>query len=421
MAMPLVVLRRGCKTLSRMLTIADRTSPHVAAASLLSQEIWDQIIDHLHDEKGALKSSVLVCRAFVRRSQLHIFASARLLAPSKRLRKILSCSAHLLDYVCDLSIWKCDAKTLTHLAHLSWPRLSTISVSYYSGRKKPLPAIDLLCILVSLPTLRSLSISSSSFTLEDIHTILASCSSSLLSFRFCGEPEMSQTAIRNFPLTRTVPRPRITHLDLDLWVILTTSSILDLILDSGGPFDLSCLTHFNSDGIVALGIPRVVLSVQHTLQHLEIIGIEPGMESLDFGAFPVLSHITVKSIAPPGMDAIAHSARSSVRTITCHAHLPGWPDMATQLQDLENAILAADMPELTRVEVRVFRYNPLRTVSRAPRWMTRIRGQRPPVEVEPTVEQLVAGAKEQMPGLGQRGLLVVEPGIPEHDRRAPWI
>ncbi|KAJ7673206.1 hypothetical protein DFH06DRAFT_1467576 [Mycena polygramma] len=411
-------LRRGRKASSHRSKV---TPPPGAAASLLSQELWDQIIDHLHDDNGALKSSVLICRAFVQRAQLHLFRCLRLRSwddpfPTT-LEHFISRSSHLLDHVCDLSIWRCDAN-LTLLAHLPWPRLSTISVSHYLKREISLPAIDLLCILVSLPTLRSLSISSTSFTLEEIHTILASCSSNVLSFRFCGKPEISQTAIRNLPLTRTELRPRITHLDLCIEAP-SFSSIVVIPLDSGGPFDLSCLTHFSSGWFLAQ-LPRVVLGVQHTLQHLEIMGLEPGIEFLDFGTFPVLSQITMKLIGPPGMDAIAHSTRSSVRAITCHAYLPS---LATKLVELETAILAADMPKLACVEVRAFKYPVVRAVSmsRVARWTAQIRGQRTPVEIQPTDEQLLELAKEQMPALRQRGILVVEvTELSDQAERASW-
>ena len=73
---------------------------------LLPQEIYDEIISHLHDDTPALRAVSTACHAFVAAAQKHLFAHVVLHSPSlrtsktaPRLRALLERAPHLALYV----------------------------------------------------------------------------------------------------------------------------------------------------------------------------------------------------------------------------------------------------------------------------------------------------------------------------------
>ncbi|KAK7001707.1 hypothetical protein R3P38DRAFT_3047353 [Favolaschia claudopus] len=54
------------------------SSPSSSSSQILPPELWDIILDHLHDERSTLLASSLVCRSWVPTCRLHLFPSLSL-------------------------------------------------------------------------------------------------------------------------------------------------------------------------------------------------------------------------------------------------------------------------------------------------------------------------------------------------------
>ncbi|KAJ6538011.1 hypothetical protein B0H19DRAFT_1270388 [Mycena capillaripes] len=377
---------------------------------------------------------------------------------ANQLAKTLAHSPHLVDYICELWIGRCDAETLTTIVHLPWSRLSTIHFLRGHKKEKTL-AVDLITAFVSLPTLHQLSFYRA-WDQNDLHTILASCNRGIFNIGFCvfdpptpydpplpsNSGKVKVTPLPPFdalccrgrqwggnainhlvggvnrggsggvtwrhlaslaslsPSPSNSPRLRITHLDLSIG-----SKIFDFVVHSASPLDLSHLTHlkygcWSPDA----GLPQVLHIASRTIQSLEFWGAGPVVESLDFGSMPALSHITLWSMTAPLVEAIARAR--TLRTIRFYVSLP---EDALQLLNIEAVISAADMPALQRVELRVYGPYKYCDTSTIAQWTSVIKTKvfRAEAVEEPSVlrgTELTKMIGEKMPQLMDRGILFIQ-------------
>jgi hypothetical protein len=190
------------------------------ASSLVVQELWDAIIDYLHDSPKDLLSSALVCRAFVHRAQIHLFHSIVIASDRDpgavsaiQLSSILAHSPHLIRYICDLTIGQCDTETLAPIVEVAWSHIFAIALVHLDDSLAP--ALDLIGIFVSLSSLRKITFQSNAWEAAHLHAVLAICNPSVhsLAFHSCS-PEMTDTLPDVNSRLILSTRPTITHLDL---------------------------------------------------------------------------------------------------------------------------------------------------------------------------------------------------------------
>ncbi|KAJ6454371.1 hypothetical protein C8R45DRAFT_601828 [Mycena sanguinolenta] len=327
----------------------------MAASSWLVQELWDEIIDYLHDSRPALLSCALVCRALVVRAQTQLFRSIVIAShrhsttiSATELAEILSSSPHLTDYVCDLYIGRCDAATLMPIVGIAWSRISAISFAHTS--EEPVaPALDQVSNLVSLPTLRKVSFYSNAWTADHLRVVLTNCNPdvSALAFHSCS-PEMLDPSIDDNPSTKRSHLPRITHLDL-----FFADTVPDFLINAACPLDLSGLQHVKVGFSGETSLHPFLYTFGHTIQSLDIDAADHGLDSLDLGSIPALSHLIVRGEGSAVQHVMERSRESNVHTV-CHL-LGAWRGTGCSpiLQKFQSSILSANMPRLRRVEVKV--------------------------------------------------------------------
>ncbi|KAF8188940.1 hypothetical protein K438DRAFT_1936240 [Mycena galopus ATCC 62051] len=312
------------------------------------QEIWDEILDNI-ESHWDLRAAALTCRAFVLRAQIILFRTVDIRALNSpgllanRLAKILAHSPHLVYHIHALHIRGCDAETLSPIAQIAWSQLEAISFCPHESESRWEMAFDVIAALVSIPTLREISFNLMHWQPHTLRTVLAQCSPTVcsLSVTHCcltHPPSYSSDA----PITGRNRRPIITTLDL-----LAVNDIPHVFVDA---LDLSNLSHFKVSFHLSSGIAELLHSCRHSIQSLELGGSEPEIESIDFGSFPVLSHIILQNVGPALQRAVENSGTIYVRTI-CYSLT--WISGTDSVMHLEAAILAAMMPMLQRVEVQI--------------------------------------------------------------------
>ena len=151
----------------------------------LPQELFDQVIDFLHDSDHALKSCCLVSKQWIPRTQKHLFANIRFRTTDDlRAWKAVfpdpstspACYATTLFIGCPRVILAetagegCSLSAFSHVAHLD---LNTIGRSNIEDR-----AISLVPFHGFSPVLKSLRMASSAFPHSQIFNLI--CSFSLL-------------------------------------------------------------------------------------------------------------------------------------------------------------------------------------------------------------------------------------------------
>ncbi|KAJ6538015.1 hypothetical protein B0H19DRAFT_1270392 [Mycena capillaripes] len=380
----------------------------VTPSSLLVQELWDEILDCLAHYPSALLASALVCRAFVGRAQMLLFRSIHISTETvrsiaaKQLAKILTRSPHLVHYICELSIGRCDAETLAPIVYLPWSHLSAIH--FVRGHKEKTLAVDLITAFVSLPTLHQLSFYRN-WDQNDLHTFLASCNRGIFSVGFWL---FDPPTLYNPPLANNSPRLRITYLELPI-----SSSISDFIVHSVSPLDLSHLTHLKYDcSSLDTRLYQILQTASRTIQNLEFWSAEELVdpESLELGSLPALSHITLWGATAPLVKAIARA--KTLRTICFYVFLP---KDAMELPNVEAILLSADMPALQRVELQVYWPSEHRDSSTIAQWTSVFKSKvfRAEAVEEPPVHgstEWVALVEEKMPQLMERGILDIRVG-----------
>ncbi|KAJ7935875.1 hypothetical protein B0H13DRAFT_2304364 [Mycena leptocephala] len=167
------------------------------------------------------------------------------------------------------------------------------------------------------------------------------------------------------------------------------STVCNLLLDPACPADVSYLTHIKLWRILPdstdLGPFSIIRHVRRTMGTLEFDGSDPGVESLDFGSFPALTH-------PSSISTICYDFFASHEM--------------TDLAALEACILAANMPVL---EVSIWVRKPIRGSDIASFVKNVFRRSEPPAVPHPMYSQAewTALIEEKMPGIVGRGILKI--------------
>ncbi|KAJ7935789.1 hypothetical protein B0H13DRAFT_2462637 [Mycena leptocephala] len=111
----------------------------MAAPGLPIQELWDEVIDSIHDSTVDLKSTSLVCRSFVARAQSHIFRQIALFATkaprttgdmAARLRNLMAFSPHLISHVQVLYLPTADEETLISVTDIRWSHVHSVVLGF---------------------------------------------------------------------------------------------------------------------------------------------------------------------------------------------------------------------------------------------------------------------------------------------------
>ncbi|KAJ7460032.1 hypothetical protein B0H11DRAFT_2058563 [Mycena galericulata] len=223
----------------------------MASSTLLAQEIWDEIVDHLAGDRfdeamhmADLQSASLICRSSVLRAQSHIFrcvsvrikpqAAARVFA--ERLLNLMTASPHLIQLVKGLEIYNGDSETLHAVARIHWSHVYQLTLGPVEASSGTV-VLENATVLVGLPSLRSLVFRIGGWEAAHLYNIFASCPSGLKRFTFiqCNPTHISAPSVQ--PTVPTM-RARQTHIFLS-----SSSSIIDLLLEPTCPLDLSGLTH----------------------------------------------------------------------------------------------------------------------------------------------------------------------------------
>ncbi|KAF7341373.1 hypothetical protein MVEN_01873800 [Mycena venus] len=343
------------------------------ASNLLVQELWDEVLDHLCNSRKDLLSSALVCRAFVGRAQMHLFRSIIIASlrhqttlSAAQLAEIISRSPHLIDYISELYVGRCDVETLTPLVHILWSRVSAISLAH--SDEGQVPALDLIGTLVSLPTLRKISFHSNAWEADHLRAVLAGCNPCVISLAFhtCS-PELLPPNTENTlaPPPYGSPRLNITHLEL-----FFADTIPEFLGDAACPIDLSRVAHIKFGWSTGVGLYPLLYGFGDSIESLDVDAGDPGLESLDFGSLSALSHLTVRGHGLSLQRAMELSRESNLRSI-CY-RMATWRGTTglIGLQNIQSSILSAKMPKLQRVEVMVVvdEYNKYTTAQ----WTSRI-------------------------------------------------
>ncbi|KAF8191027.1 hypothetical protein K438DRAFT_1970773 [Mycena galopus ATCC 62051] len=341
----------------------------MATSTFPMQEMWDEVLDCLANPQD-FKSSALVCRAFVPRAQAHLFHTIHLRRGGKspallanRLQELLASSLHLIEYIRTLHIDVCDAETLAPLVSIPWSRVSTISFMHWIDGEDleeeenfhPELRLDLIGELVSLPMLRQISFNCIGWKTDPLRRLLAKCSPTVCNLSVTHCLPLDTTSGPCDP-SQNSRRPIITALSL-----LTVPGIPPF---SWRPSIFHVSHTFNFTGTVlelwhysmSPGTPSRAWISMGQVRSCAVLGTAPitaadhDVRSLDLGLFPELSHITLQNVGPALHQAIENSGTIHVRTIS---YLLPWIRGTDSVKQLETTILAAEMPMLRRVEVRI--------------------------------------------------------------------
>ncbi|KAJ7888856.1 hypothetical protein B0H14DRAFT_2692502, partial [Mycena olivaceomarginata] len=256
---------------------------------------------------------------------------------------ILAHSPHLIRYICDLTIGQCDTETLAPIIEIALSHIFVIALVHQDDSLAP--ALNLIGIFVSLPSLRKITFQSNAWEAAHLHTVLANCNPSVhsLAFHSCS-PEITDTLpdINSRLILST--RPTVTHLDL-----FFADTIPDFLL-AAAPVDLLQLTHVKFGWCSGTGLSSFLVVFAQTIQSIDVDASDPSLRTVDLGCFPRLSHISVRGQGSELHYALEHSRESNVHTICYRA--AAWRGV-TGLWSVQAAILSAKMPALRRVDVKV--------------------------------------------------------------------
>jgi hypothetical protein len=276
------------------------------ALTLDLQEIWDEIVDHLHGSPEDLKSSALVCRSFTYRAQSHIFRTINLVPPlifaarspdqtlqrsdartslvgspgpssrpstttlARRLRDLMALSSHLIVNVRTLHIGRGDEELLASIARIRWSRVHTLSLdlaSYFHATTAS--TLNDIKTLVAMPSLRTMVFAGAFWDSAHLQNAFDHCNTALEHVRFwhCSPgytPISTHTPTSN---VQSSPRPKISSISLTF-----SPSVVDLLRHPACGLDFSNLTSMVCSQSFSPAFSSFVRCVGSTISHLYVPG-----------------------------------------------------------------------------------------------------------------------------------------------------
>ncbi|KAJ7604461.1 hypothetical protein FB45DRAFT_1043703 [Roridomyces roridus] len=375
--------------------------PPFPAHDLLPKEMWDKIINLVPRGRhlSHFKSIALTTRVFVPAAQRILFRSIAIgeceyedmrscaLKPLSsdqlvELVEILGHSTHLISYIHELKIWKCDDEALAPVAKYEIP-----------------PHLITLLVLSSLRELDLGFWAPSNFA-----EIIECCNPAVSSLMLTGmriRHQLPPLHGANLPPRRPL---MITHLGLSI-MNLSNAVLLPEIFHPESQIDVSCLTHL-ALGLSTLEIPFEIWNYMWEAGDDEFI-----CDLLKLDGFPCLTHISIRGVSTALCTEIIGALGPTIQTIT---YLDFYPTrIVSRLRALESSLLAATLPALHTVRIRCR----LRDMTDAREgkvdWGSILvreeLGDVPP-ETEAGVAQWRSIVKDRMPRLVERGMLVLDFG-----------
>ncbi|KAJ7877545.1 hypothetical protein B0H14DRAFT_3782692 [Mycena olivaceomarginata] len=154
-------------------------------AILPVQELWDQIVDELHQSRKDLEPCTLVCRALVARGQSYTFRYIHLMDGLRvnRLGRLLTSSPHLIPHIRHLSLRNCGAESFIPLQRIPWSNVETLTLMDpgpgFLGQSFDRSAYEALYTLVELPSVWGLNICGPFWDAMELYRIFSHCTPSL--------------------------------------------------------------------------------------------------------------------------------------------------------------------------------------------------------------------------------------------------
>lgn len=126
-------------------------------------EIFDRIIDHLHDDGLSLRNCALVCQGWLPCARFHIFRMVLLDANRhRRLNTLLESAPHVRHYIREVEFYEYDDTSASICSHL--PNLTHIGIVWISVK-------DILTVLNAvsdIPFLKHLNLHAVDFPTESL-------------------------------------------------------------------------------------------------------------------------------------------------------------------------------------------------------------------------------------------------------------
>ncbi|KAJ7184756.1 hypothetical protein C8R46DRAFT_1065066 [Mycena filopes] len=254
------------------------------------EELLERCIQYLHCSRRDLKACALVSRSWVYPAQSHLFRAPGVLPqlpqPSRsastwdHFLQILSHSTHLIRHIRHLYITPkaTTLSTLRAICTLQFTHLQSVSLVYL-GDLSP-DVVLLLQQLLSLPTLRRLTLACAIAEWESVLNLLDHCSPSLREIQFlCSREPPTRPPQTLLPLS---PRGRITLTSL----FMGSSHTVDYdLIRTPSLFDLSRLRLLYVGWSAEIPWP----SFGPVVRHIEALSIFARTTPLDLASFPDLT------------------------------------------------------------------------------------------------------------------------------------
>ncbi|KAJ6555972.1 hypothetical protein B0H19DRAFT_138136 [Mycena capillaripes] len=331
------------------------------APGLPLQELWEIIIDHLHESPAELKSTSLTCRSFVSPAQSHIFreisvpvkhgdSGIKQRIQAKRLHALMNSSPHLIPYVHSLSLGTCEPEILIPLARIRWSRVHTLSLADMA--QDPYDEfVHSIQMLIGLSSLRTLAIRDfERCNAEQLHTILSYCNAGLenITLTFCD----IYPAPAFMPLEPPTPRPRIQKLVLGF-----STGALELLNSPACPFDFTALNHLRLTEITGARLDLFLRQIGPTVERLSVDAMDNSLRRIDLGFLPALVHIDCNGF---GYGPVLNTMLGGVPTDNCITtiHLSSrsgvleWDQWATYMRDFDQVVMER-LPALREVSLEM--------------------------------------------------------------------
>ncbi|KAJ7779804.1 hypothetical protein B0H16DRAFT_1499902 [Mycena metata] len=247
--------------------------------------VLEQIVAFLHDDPPTLRACALTSRLLVAAAQLHLFHTidfdlANPPASPLRIQKILAENPYLAQHIRRIHFLIDDS---AHIAKIPLPRLEHITLRLGIQSAYPAPVT---AAIVGLPLVRSVEICGIMRGPGALALIFSACTPNLqeVAFKRCSELH------HQYGLPREIRQPiraQPTRL-----VLFRTISSTSLLVDEGGPFDLSRLVSVDAHHADFSSLCLILDGARFRLQRLSI-----SMENiryLDLVAFPALTHLELE-------------------------------------------------------------------------------------------------------------------------------